>query len=52
MAPSDSGILAWTDQSLNQRTNHQLQELIDDCSITMPAYDDPARGERPPCNTK
>ena len=46
MAPSESDILAWTDQSLTRRSNHQLQELIDTCSITMPAADDPSRGER------
>ena len=46
MAPSESDILAWTDQSLSRRNNYQLQELIADCSITMPAADDPSRGGR------
>jgi hypothetical protein len=46
MAPSESDILAWTEQSLSRRSNHQLQELIDACSITMPAMDDPSRGDR------
>ena len=29
MAPSEPDIVAWTDQSLTRRSNHQLQELID-----------------------